>query len=768
MTPFEGRRQLPERVVGAALANPRTTLACWALALLVTGLGALGLRIDTSTDSILDRSDPAYAYHRHSQSLFGGEEILVVAIAGEQPWDPVALSEVVRLSALFEGIDPVRRVDSLDTVPLIRVRRDGELQLDPALADGIPKTPAARRRLAAEVLADRVAPRNLVSDDGRVFAVNLLLEAGTRDGFLELVESVRSQVDPARSWVSGVPVFRTEINTQTREELFAFVPLTIGVIGALLLIVFRSFYAMLLPLASGLFGTVVMVGVMGAMGASITLITMILPSIVLALGCAYAMHVLAAAQGEKELVGLRAALARVSLPVALSGLTTAIGFASIGTVRIDAVREAGGYGALGVLATLVASMTLLPACLGLRRLPGLRPRFAGLLEGRVCDALVALATRRRVPVLLAWALAILPLALGLARLDAATDATSWFPPGTRPRDDYDAIREALSGISPVNVVIESKGERPVTDPELVEAVDRLATHLESLPEVGKAVSLADPLRQIHGGFADDPAQPLPESRALIEQYLLLLESVDSLGDLVTDDRTAANIVLRVDDNHSGALRAVAAAAEAWWAEHAVPGFEARGTGTMFEFARAEDEITFGQIRGLAIAIFAIGLVLWVVFRQPVLAGIALVPNVVPVVAVFGFMGLARIALDAGTVMVGSLALGIAVDNTMHVVTSHYEARERGLPRADALVEALRNNLPALTYTTLIIAVGFGILGLSNFTFIRNLGLLIAAVMVVCLAADVSLLPALLQAKRRRAAPRKVQPGGAAGRRPQAL
>lgn len=744
---FGSRRRLPERIVGAAISSPRATLAGWAALLMLAGFGALGLEIDTSTDSILDRQDPAYAYHRHSQELFGGEEVLVVAITSEEPWGAGALSEVVRLSARFEGMDHVRRVDSLDTVPLIRVGAGGELQLDPALGDGIPETPAARRKLGAEVQADRIAPRNLVSDDGRVFALNLLLEAGTSDGFLEMVEAVRSQVDPQRSWISGVPVFRTEINTSTRKELFAFVPLTIALMGALLFFVFRSAYAIVLSLSVGLLGTSVMLGAMGATGVSITLITMILPSIVLALGCAYAMHILAAAQGERELDGLRTALARVSLPVALSGLTTAIGFASIGAVRIDAVREAGGFGALGVLVTLAATLTALPACLALRRLPSLRPRFSATLEGPVCDALTRLATRRRGAALLAWALLLLPLCLGLARLDAATDATSWFPEGTRPRDEYDHIRRALSGISPVNVVVESRGGRPVTEPEVVEALDRLASHLEARSDVGKAVSLADPLRQTHGGFMDDPALPLPESRALIEQYLLLLESVESIDDVVTEDRSAANVVLRVDDNRSGSLRDVAADAEAWWSEHGVPDFAARGTGTMFEFARAEDEITFGQIRGLTIAFLVIGLLLWLVFGRFDLAGLALIPNALPVLAIFGFMGLAGIALDAGTVMVGSLALGIAVDDTMHVITSLYEAHEGGASSEDALAVALRTNLPALTYTTVVIAAGFGVLGLSDFTYIRNLGLLIMAIMGVCLAADVSLLPALLRLRR---------------------
>jgi predicted RND superfamily exporter protein len=735
--------------VRSSLANPRGTFAGWGVLLILAGLGALGLEIDTSTDSILDREDPAYEFHRHSQDLFGGEEILVVAITSDEPFSAEALSEVQRVSESFEGMDHVRRVDSLATVPLIRVSEDGDLLLDAPLADGIPETDEARSALAREVRADRIAPRNLVSDDGRVFAINLLLEAGTRDGFLEMVEAVRASVDPERSWVSGVPVFRTEINTQTRRELLTFVPLTVALIGALLLFVFRSPYAIILSLAPGLLGAGVMLGVMGATGASITLITMILPSIVLALGCAYAMHVLAAAQGEDDLSRLRTALARVSLPVALSGLTTAIGFASIGAVRIDAVREAGGYGALGVLVTLLATLSVLPAALAWRRLPTLRPRFAAWLEGPVSDALTALATRQRAIALLAWGALMIPLCLGLTRLDVATDATSWFPEGTRPRDEYDQIRMALSGISPVNVVVEAEDGRVVTEPEVVGALDRLAGHLEARPDVGKAVSIADPLRQIHGGFMGDSGMPLPDRRAQIEQYLLLLESVESIADVVTDDRSAANVILRVDDNRSGTLREVAADAESWWREYGVSGYRARGTGTMFEFARAEDEITFGQIRGLAIAIGVIGLVLWVVFGRLDLAAIALIPNAVPVLAIFGFMGFAGIALDAGTVMVGSLALGIAVDDTMHMISSLHEAHERGAGSEEALAEALKTNLPALTYTTVIIALGFGVLGLSNFTFIRNLGLLIAAIMGVCLAADVSLLPALLRRRRAR-------------------
>jgi predicted RND superfamily exporter protein len=741
---FSRRRQLPEWVVSTAFANPRATLASWAFILVLAGLGALGLRVDTSTDSLLDRENPAYAFHLYSQSLFGGEEMLVVAVSSETPWDPESLAEVVRLSDLFEELGQVRRVDSLRTMPLISVGEGGELDLDPPLVGGVPTTAVGLESLASRVLADRIASRNLVSDDGRVFAINLVLEAGTNDGFLEMVEAVRAEVDPERTAITGVPVFRTEINTRTEEELLAFVPLTVVLMAGLLFFLFRSAYAIVLCLSCGLIGAGVMLGSMGAMGGAITLITMILPSIVLALGVAYAMHMLTAAQGQDELEDLRSALRRVSLPVALSGLTTAIGFASIAAVRIDLVRQAGGYGALGVLITLAVTLTLLPACLALRRLPSLRPRFASSLEGRVSEVLTRFAIQRRGVTLVAWALLTLPLCVGLLKLDVATDATSWFPQGTRPRDDYDQIRRSLSGISPVNVVVEAKDGGSVTDPAVVTAIDRLATHLENRPNVGKSISLADPLRQIHGGFIGDSTLPIPDRQDLIEQYLLLLESVESIDDVVTNDRSAANIVLRVDDNRSGSLRAVALDAEDWWRDQGPPGFEARSTGTMFEFARAEDEMTFGQIRGLSLAIVVIGVVLWAVFGRLSLATLALVPNAAPVLAIFGFMGFAGIALDAGTVMVGSLALGIAVDDTMHMITSLHEGHERGLESEASLIAALRTNLPALTFTSLVIALGFGILGLSNFTFIRNLGLLIAALMGVCLLADISLLPALIR------------------------
>jgi predicted RND superfamily exporter protein len=299
----------------------------------------------------------------------------------------------------------------------------------------------------------------------------------------------------------------------------------------------------------------------------------------------------------------------------------------------------------------------------------------------------------------------------------------------------------------MNVVMQSENGASVATPEALAAIDGLTAHLEALPAVGKALSYADPLRQLHEGFAGDPAAPLPDSEAMIEQYLLLLESVEQLEDLVSDDRTAANVLLRVDDNGSTSLLEVAEAADAWWAEHGPPGFRAQTTGIMFEFARAEHEIALGQLRGLAFALVAIGAVLLAFFRRPSLALKTLLTNAIPVAIVFGVMGFAGIPLDAGTVLVGSLALGIAVDDGVHVVSVFHEHEQAGDPPKTALDQTYRRVLPAVVFTSVAVAGGFSALAFSQFTFIRHLGVLTTAVMGLCLLANATLLPTLLLARR---------------------
>jgi predicted RND superfamily exporter protein len=752
--------RLAGRLLRRSLARPRATLAAWLAAALVAGFGVARLHVDTNVQNVLDRRDPSWAFYETSLERFGGDEIVVVALRGARPFDPELAGFVIELSGRLASIPGVRRVDSLATVPVVHGRADGTLELEPALSSD-PAEPFAGDGTAARVRADRIAPRSLVSDDGSVFAVNVILEDPRHPDYERVVDAIEAAVGARPAWISGVPVYRRHTSERIVREVALFVPLTLVTMAGVLLAVFRSLRAVPGPLLAAGLGTWVLCGVMGALGIPLTITTMILPSVLLAVGCAYAIHLLAAAPGLRGAGALEPALAPLALPIALCGVTTAIGFASMCTVRIDAILYVGALGAVGVLAVLAAALTVTPAALSLWPLPERSARVCEQLRERAAPAVLRLAARRPRLVVAGWVLAFAVVGLGMTRLRVETDVTRWFEPGNPVRDSYEAIRRELSGISPMNVVIESHAGAAVTAPEALAAIDALAAHLRGLPKVGKAVSLADPLRQLHGGFVDDPRQPLPAGQDLVEQYLLLLESVPQLADLVSADRSAANVLLRLDDNGSAYLLGVAAAAEEWWAEHGPPGFSARTTGIMFEFARAADSIALGQIRGFGSAFAAVSLVLLLVLRSLRLAGVALVPNLVPVFIAFGAMGLAGISLDAATVLIGSIALGIAVDDTVHLLVGYHEGRRAGTPRAQAVEASLRQSFPAIVQTALVVALGFAVLGLSGFSFIRNLGLVTAGLMVLCLAAELNLLPAMLLGDRD-AASRSGEAGGPLG------
>jgi len=331
----------------------------------------------------------------------------------------------------------------------------------------------------------------------------------------------------------------------------------------------------------------------------------------------------------------------------------------------------------------------------------------------------------------------------LLLLHVESDIILWFPKGVDVRDSYEHIRSRLAGITPMNVVIESKNGALVTEPSIALEIDQLTRYLESLPSVGKAISYVDPLAQMHSGFSGSEDRQIPQSLEAIEQYLLLLSSVEHMSEVISSDHEAASILLRVDENGSNRIAALAGKANEWWQENGSSDFEVGTTGIMYEFARAQDLIAHGQIQGLVFAFLAIGVILYAIFREAGVALLTLIPNLVPLGIAYSLMGYARIPLDAATICLGSLALGIGVDDTIHVATRYREGVQSGFSPREALRRAIPPVFPALVLTTAAISVGFIVLIFSEFALIRNLGAMTVFTVSVCLVADLPLLPALL-------------------------
>lgn len=729
-------------IVSGSVQYPARVLVGWVLVALLAAAGIAQLRVDTTTSSFLDRLHPDWDVYLESIEQFGGDEFIAIALDGAEPFDPEVLASVIDLSAALERVPGVRRVDSLSTVPSIAAEPSGRLLLDPPLMHAR-ITESEVHRIAALVRNDRIAPRSLVSQDERTFAINVVLDGdidGHRDQTVSMVEGI---VRDFGARVSGVPVFRTAVNTQTARELVTLVPVTLVLVGIIVFFGFGSAWAAFIALSCSGLGTFVTLAAMGWSDTPVSLSTVALPPILLALGCAYTMHVLVAAQGERGGEGLRRALIQVAQPVALSGLTTAIGFLAMSTVSIAAIRDLGSFGAAGALSVLCAALTLAPALLAWKPLRADGGWLREVFAERIRAAVIGLVDARGTLVVAAWIVVGCVCAVGILRLRIETDIIEWFPLGNETRDAYEEIKDQLSGITPMNVVIESTGGELVTTPESLMAIRSLTEFVEGMPGVGRALSVADPLIQIHRGFVGS-GDALPPSRAAAEQYLALLGSMAQMRDVISDDRERANVLVRADVNGSRELLEIASRIRAWWADQGPLGFDISVTGIMYEFARSEEAIAAGQLRGLSIAFAAISVILFGVFRRLGRVVAATLPNVIPLIVAFGFMGLCGITLDAATVCIGSVALGIAVDDTIHLAVGYEEQLRSGRGVSDALNGALERVVPALVMTTIAIGAGFAVLGLSEFVLIRNFGLVTCGVVVLCLMADLTLLPVLLR------------------------
>lgn len=734
------------RVAAWSLKSGRAVATLWLAVIAVASIGVYHLQIDTTTDSVLERKSAKWNRYQESQERFGGDETIVVLVRGDTPFSPEALVEVSYLTRIFEGAPNVRRVDSLASVPVIRVLDDGVLSLDPAVDRHFQ---GSSNQVREALKRDRIAPRNLVSEDARSFAINIVLEDGSDPSLPELLSLVRDHAGKKGWAVSGVPVFREEATARTRLELFKFVPTIVALVFLISFVLFRSARIATVPIVCGSAATWVALGLMGCAGYSLTVVSVILPTIFLALSAAYSMHLITRVSRRVEKESRQAEVLSVAFPVSLSGTTTSLGFLGLAASNIDAIREFGAIASAGTLLVTLSVLTIGPVLLSRWSNHLVEPRGDKFFRFIAVTMVRRFVARRWVSVGLLVA-ACFAASVGLARVNVETDVVTWFSETDSIRQDYDEIREKLAGISPMNVEVDAGINGSVLDSRVLSAIDSLSKAIEDLPQVGRTISLADPLRQLNGEFAGDETQPLPESAATAEQYLLMLESVEEIDDLVVPDRRFSNVLIRADDNSSKVLMGIANFAEEWWEKEGPVGTSATTTGVMFEFARAEEEMTWGLVRGLFLATLPITIALALAFRSLKLATIGLFTNIVPILACFGFLGWIGYTLDLGTILVASMALGIAVDDTIQVIEAYEKQGASGVRKWSLkMSRGLTEVLPAIALTTLVIGCGFGILGFSGLRFTRDLGLLTVGILTVCVFVDVIVLPAIIRVTDRR-------------------
>lgn len=752
-----------DALLRSPISHPRSVLALIGLATLFFAIGGLGLRVDSSIESMIVEHDPDRLAFERWKEIFGSDEVVSIALPFDDALTAEALGLQRRIAERLSELPEVAEIDALVTVDDI-VGTDDALDVQALVPpDPADWSTAALERVRERVEANPLWTGSLISRDRRTVALQVRLEepdeaTSERGALLAEIERIVAQEGPGQTYfLAGHPFMKTEIARTMQRDLGVFLPATVALMAVLVYVSVGSVAMTLLILAAVLVAVVWMTGFMGWIGQPITALSNTAPTFLLAIGCAYVMHLAACYQrqvhaGADARAATLAALERMRRPVVVAGLTTAIGAGFVALSDLPLVRGFGIDLMAGVLAVIVLACFAVPAVLSLSKVR----RGSGILTserrlGVLLFGIVELVSRRPRAILAAALLLFAAAGVASTRLVVDSSGPKAFAEDSRFRRSSEFYRSHLSGDVIENVYVRTSGSGGIHDPDLLRRMLAFQSAAEALPEIDKSFSIASYVelmnRAMHG---EDPSElRIPDSAEAVAQYLLLYSSAgepDEFDDLLDFEHRHARIVLTATVGSSRESAALRARLEALAREY-LPEESASDTvlSTEILLSEAADELAVEQVWSLAGASLLILLLSAFAFRSLWIGAHLFLPIALPVALNFAVMVIFAITLRDVTSVIAVTTLGIAVDSTVHLLDTirHHEAAH-GLRRVAVFEAYVTTGRPVLV-TSLIIAAGLAVLGLSDFQVIANFGGLEALSLLFALAADLFILPAQLLA-----------------------
>ena len=777
---FHPKRGLSPLIGAALLPLCRKIIAArfWLLAALVLFTGIFGwqatraLPPDNALRVWFVEDDPRFKAYDAYQSDFGNDELILVNISpdGGEVFDVAFLKELAAFNQEVAELEHAAHVYSIiDSLHL-------------TAAPGLPASPEQIELSSQELarakqiaMADPLVRGQVVSEDAD--AVMIVVEPIVSSDFDlyrdKLVLDVRAIADrrfgdaakePA---LAGNGVIYQGLNEVTARDFGVFLIVGLLVLFILLARVSRSWSIMFASIGVITIGTIASIGALGLTGHKLNLVTSLIPTLVMVLGLADAIHFPVALQrararfpdaDPKELAAR--AIAAVMIPCAMTTLTTMAGFFALSGAPIPAIRHMGVFSAVGAGACFVASVVLM-SVLFVRHA---RQEGRDTPELRRLDAILA-ATRRaldaRRGVLWAMLVAIIVwLGVGAAKhLEVDTFTLENLPENHRVVTDHHRIESSWGPYLRLEFLATDSNGARITEDIPLEQLDAFARHVEELPEISSAVYVGTVYRHslINGLGPEVAAQKIAAANASGDAEVRMLRDEanqmnhggaleQALAPVLSKDQKRARLMLTTNMVSASELSKTLDAIDAIARQHA-PGLRVEAVGYPPLYVGIIDQVmrTLGEGFGWALLLVFGLIVFWL--RSWRLAIASFIANLFPLLAMFGVMGWFGIQLDIATAAVAAIVLGVAVDDTIHFLHAWCHAEAEGLSWEDALDHTFAGAGRAAMVTSLLLVTGFPVLMLSKVTTVFAFGCLTTIAAIAALVGDIILLPLLLRVLR---------------------
>lgn len=761
-----------DRLAGFVLRHRGATAALLLLVVIVTLGGASKMQADFSAVAFYGSGDAEVDHLLDYKSRWGADDSLILVLleapAGQDVLTPTRMAGIAELTDLLERHPDVAEVVSITSTPRIVGDAPGVIDLQsvgeamPSTDDtGAPDWLAFKRSL----LRHPVAVPMLLSVDGTAAAMAVRLDVNADDiatlrptvGRIRDVIEAFSERSDMEVITAGIPAVRTDFFEMIFEDQIRAVSLIAVTVSLLLIALFRRLHGVLAPGLAAVVPTVMVFGLMGWTGETIGILNQSYFTLLPVIAVADSIHMVSrfheearrlAPPGqrltdEQRRLAIRRAVSRIGLACLLTSTTTAVGFASLQMADMPILRSYGLYAALGIGFAYGTVLLILPLVLSWTR--GAVPEATREGSFTPADHLLLACSRfsvRRSSVVFTITAVVLALSVWFGTKVIVDNTLTGLLDEGHPTTAANRVADdRLGGILALEIDL-------VGPPGSMKEPAVLAA-LAGLDEWALAQepyrSSSGPHRYVSAfnqAIRGDPS--IPRTRNEIAQLYLLGEGAGLEGAIELDSYCCGRAGLRIKDGGGLVTEERCDAVKAQLAERfaGLP-VTARLTGTPYVAYRGINRVTTDLRDSLALAFLIVTLTIVLLFRSFRIAGLALVPNALPLVVGYGTMGAMGWLLDPTPAVVFTVALGIAVDDTIHLVARWQEERRAGRDNHRAIEEAVLHTGRAVTVTSIVLVGGFGVNVLSSFPTMRIMGMLGATVVTVAWISDLFLLPALL-------------------------
>lgn len=727
------------------------------------------IEYDSSIESLLPADDPEKTYYEEVIQQFGNDEAGIIGLVADDVYTTAVLEKLKRITAAIKQIPEVQGVRSLTNAEDIITSVAEEKTL---LVPHLPLSEAETAALKQKIIEQPIYLKTLVSKDGRAAAISISFTPMTTDEYIRrgIDDKIQAILDreqgPEKLYYTGLPHFKAYSAKAMAQDMRKLLPVGLLLIMGVLLISFRSLRGVILPTLTVVVSLTWTLGIMVLAGSRLSIGTLALPLLILALGVAYSLHVVStyyelARPGRSVTDVVQDTVRMVTAPVFLAALTTAMGFLSLLVNKIVSIREMGMYAAVGITVAFLLSVVLTPALLAFLQLP----RRAGDEDSprmrAVFAELVRWVIRHRGVVLIGSAIISLLSLLPIPSLKVGSNFLSVFAKDHPVRQAADVVGRHLAGSMGFYVVIDGAEEGVMRKWETLRRIKDLQHYIDSLPGINKTISLVDAAELVEKGVqAVPPLEGEPKAAPTTQQtfweepsqlkgifqfFALIPKTIAHIVDYPKYSRT--NMLVQTSLSSPAEVSATVEKIAAYAAEHFPPELQVHPTGKLILQTRTSSNLILGQIQSLSLTAVVIFILLAAMFLSLRIGILAMIPNLFPIVVFFGLMSVTGAVLSPSTSIIASVVLGLAVDDTIHLMTRLSKRVRTTSEEEQALLQTFSTVGKPAFYTSALTFLGFITLCLSTFVPLREFGFLSAVTIVVVFLGDIVLLPALLSTTR---------------------